>query len=441
LKFAGVREREAEKDASEPVRPLRLPRELRAFWIASAIGFALAFIVGWFKWRSGLSVYNWDPLSDLRFGDLLEYPGTYVLLHTRAFFFNVDGRPWAYPMYAPVAYPPFAAVVMAPIYLSGQPEFVFMLLSAAWLLPAFASVRGWMLRAGVSRWTATLFPLTVAAMSFPIARLIHEGNVELVVWVLTATGVWAWVREKNELAAILWGLAAAMKLFPLVLLALLLPVRKWRAFTVGLVTFCASTLGSLWWLGPTIADAWHGSLVNVFGYQGTRVSEWTLRELVANHSVIQLAKLGAMIVHFPLSRVTLPYYAAGALALAAAFFLKLWRMPRANQLLAVSTFMVMFPAISYYHTLVHLYAALVLLVRVAFQAERAGVQVPGLRTTMLLFVPLFVPFTVLTFPKVLLFCGLIQALVLALLFLCSLQYTFAVDVSSPAARGTHCNQV
>jgi len=43
-----------------------------------------------------------------------------------------------------------------------------------------------------------------------------------------------------------------------------------------------------------------------------------------------------------------------------------------------------------------------------------------------LFVPLFVPFTVLTFPSRLLFCGFVQALVLVMLFLCSLQYRFEV---------------
>jgi len=403
---------------------LRLPRELRLFWIASAVGIALAVIIGWFKWRSGLSVYNWDPLSDPRFGDLLEYPGTYALLHSRAFFFNLAGKPWPYPMYSTVAYPPFSAAVMAPIYLTGQPEFVFMLLSAAWLLAVLALARGWMLRAGISRWTATLFPLSIAIFSFPIARLVHQGNIELVVWMLTGAGVYSWVRERSELAGVLWGLAAAMKLFPLVLLALLLPIRRWRAFAVGLVTFLAATLWSLWWLGPTIADAWHGSVVNVFGYQATRVSEWTIRELVANHSTVELAKLAATIVHFSLSRLSLPYYGTGAVVFAAIFFLKLWRMPRVNQLLAVSTFMVMLPAISYYHALVHLYAALALLGWVAVRAERAGVQIPGLMTTVLLFVPLFVPFTVLTFPQVFLFCGLVQALVLVLLFLCSLQYRF-----------------
>ena len=431
MKTAEMQERGADVNASARSRSLRLPRELRLFWIASAIGVVLAVIVGWFKWRSGQSIYNWYPLSDPLFGDLLEYPGTYALLHTRAFFFNVAGKPWTYPMYSAVAYPPFAAAVMAPIYLSGQPELVISLLSAAWLVFAILWVRGWMARAGISRSTSTLFPISVAAMSFPIARLVHQGNIELIVWVLTATGVYAWVREKDDLAAVLWGLAAAMKLFPLVLLALLLPRKRWWAFAAGLAAFCAATLWSLWWLGPTIADAWHGSMMNVFGYQGTRASEWTIREIVANHSVIELAKLVAMMVHFPLSRISLPYYAAGAMLFAAAFFLKLWRMPRANQLLGVSTFMVMFPAISYYHALVHMYAALVLLGWVAVQAERAGVQVVGLRTTVLLLVPLFIPFTVLTFPSAVIFCGLVQAVVLVLLFLCSLQYRF--EVSEPAA--------
>ena len=72
---------------------VRLPVELRAFWAASLAVFALTFVVGWLKWRAGLSRYNWDPLSDPLFGDLMEYPGTYQLLHSAAFFFNVEGKP------------------------------------------------------------------------------------------------------------------------------------------------------------------------------------------------------------------------------------------------------------------------------------------------------------------------------------------------------------
>ena len=412
---------------------MRLPVELRAFWVASLAAFVLTFVVGWLKYRAGQSWYNWDPLSDPLFGDFDQYHGTYTLLHTAAFFFNEAGRPWPYPFYATVAYPPFAAVVMAPLYRFPIPILLYLITAGVWL----AAVVGWagrgLMRVGMGIATAVLLPLTLVAISFPVERLVHEGNIELVIWVFTALGVWAWWRGHDEAAAVLWGLAAAMKLFPAILLILLLPRGKWRAFAAGVGTFVGATVLSLWWLGPSFGVACRGSLENVFGYQGVRVSEWTLRELVANHSVMGLVKMGALVAHFPLDKVTLPYYACGALVMGVAFFGKLWKMPAANQLLAVSAFMVMFPPISYYHTLTHLYAPLAVLAWVAIRAEQAGVRVRGLLGTMLLFVPLFTAFTVMTYPQVLVYCGLVQALVLVALFCCALEYPFAV--ADPSERG------
>ena len=407
-------------------RGMRLPVELRAFWICSLAAFALTFVVGWLKYRAGQSWYNWDPLSDPLFGDFDEYHGTYTLLHTAAFFFNVAGRPWAYPLYGAVPYPPFAAAVMAPIYRFPIPILLYLMVAGVWLAAlAWWSSRG-LMRAGIGKATAILLPLTLMAISFPIERLVHQGNIELVLWIFAALGVWAWWGGHDDAAAILWGLAAAMKLFPIILLILLLPRRRYRAFAVGVGTFVGSTVLSLWWLGPTIGVAWRGSLQNVFGYQGTRMGEWTLRELVANHSIISLVKMFATAAHFPLDKLTLPYYACGALVMGVAFFGKLWKMPAANQLLAVSAFMVMFPPISYYHTLTHLYAPLAVLAWVAIRAQQAGVRVRGLLGTMLLFVPLFTAFTVTTYPQVLVYCGLVQAVVLVMLFCCALEYPFAV---------------
>jgi hypothetical protein len=173
--------------------------------------------------------------------------------------------------------------------------------------------------------------------------------------------------------------------------------------------------------------AWRGSIHNVFGYQGIRASEWSLRELAANHSVYGLVKLAAMMTGVPLARLTLPYYACGAVAMGWAFFGRLWRMPVANQLLAVTAFMVMFPPVAYFHTLVHLYAPLLVLLFVAIRAERAGVQVRGLKLTVMLFVPLFAAFTLFLFPRVFVFDGLVQVALLVALFGCAVRFPFAVD--------------
>jgi len=423
-------------EAREASGRVRLPPELRAFWVASLATFALTFVVGWLKWRAGLSRYNWDPLSDPLFGDLMEYPGTYKLLHSAAFFFNVAGNPWAYPMFSPVAYPPFAAAVMAPLYAFPIPELLYLLVSGAWLAVLVGWVGRGLVRVGVAPATAVLMPLSLVLISFPIERLVHQGNIEIVLWMLTALGVLAFLRGHDDAAAVLWGLAAAMKLFPLVLLVLLLPRRKWRAFAEGVATFVGATVWALWWLGPSVRVAWAGTMVNVFRYQGARTAEWTLRELVANHSLIEVAKIVAMIAHYPMDKLTLPYFACGAAVMGAALFGKLWKMPVANQVLAVSTFMVMFPPISYYHALVHMVAPLVLLGWIAIRAQQAGVRVRGLQGTMLLFVPLFAPFTLLTYPTVFVYCGLVQALLLLVLFLCALEYPFDVGVGeTDAVRG------
>jgi hypothetical protein len=173
----------------------------------------------------------------------------------------------------------------------------------------------------------------------------------------------------------------------------------------------------------------------VFGYQVVRVSQWSLHELVANHTVFDLAKFVAIFAHVPLEKLTVPYYACGALVMGMAFFGKLWKMPVANQLLAVTAFMVMLPPISYFYTLVHLYAPLLVLVFVAIRADKAGVQVWGLKLTLLLFVPLLASFMLFTFPHLYLFGGLVQALVLVALFLCALRYPFEGSYARRAKEG------
>jgi hypothetical protein len=395
-----------------------LPPVLRMFWVGSGVAFGLMLLVGYIEYRMGFSKWHYNPLSGPRYEDLMEFQPVIRMVHTAAFFDGVgDSR---------VAYPPLSAVLYAALYGTGHAVGVYLTTAAAWLAAGVWGVRRALMRRDICATTATLFPLTVALVSFPIVGLLQRGNVELFLWVIAATGIWAFLRGREDEAAVLWGLAAAMKLYPVIFLALLLPRHKWRAFAVGVAVFVGSTLAAMWWLGPTMDVVWRGSLRNVFGYQGYRVSMWSLHELMANHSVFGLAKFGAMVSGVPLVKLTLPYYACGALVMGAAFFGRLGKMPVANQLLAVTAFMVMFPPVSYFYALVHLYAPCVVLVMVAIEAERRGESVPGLRLTMILFVPLFATFMLFTFPRVFLFGGLVQAALLVWLFACAVRFPFLV---------------
>ena len=400
-----------------------LPRSIVVFWVMTLSTLLLSLAVAASGRYRHLAQTAWDPLSDPLLGDLLEYPATYQLLHKAAFFDN--SPPYSLPraMFSAVAYPPFTALILAPLYRNVSPIWGFLCAAVAWIMVAFWKARHLLLRNGMSAPVSNLFLLTLLLTSFPLARLVHQGNVELVVWIFAATGTWAFVQGKDFTAASFWALAGAMKLFPLLLLGLLLPRRRPFALATGLAVGCAVSWISLWWIGPTIWIAWKGSLQNVFGYQDLRAAEWSLRELAANHSWFGWVKLLAELFQLPLQKMLLPYGLCGA----AVLFWALWRlrsMPIMNQLLALYSFILAFPPISYFHALVHLYTPLLLLVCLALHEQRTGAMLPGLQRTLLLFIPLLAPYTLLLDPHILLFSGLVQSLALLLLFGSALTFPF-----------------
>ncbi len=406
-----------------------LPRVLRGFWMGCALLFALMFLVGYGRYRAGAPPAHYNPLGTVHFSDLMEYVPTYRLLHTAAFFHN--------PVTNPVAYPPFGAIFYQLLYATGHPVRAYVACAVLWLLALSAAGTQWLTREGLAPRTALLFPLTTLMMIFPFFGMVCYGNIELFLWMFTATGMWAWTRRHPHTAAALWGCAAAMKLYPILFLLLPLTARRFRAVLVGTATFVTVSAISLWYLGPSMAVAWRGSLHNVFGYQDKRVGEWTLHELATNHSAYNWVKLALRMADLPFQAGTRVYLVGSAALFLLLFFGRVRRLPVANQLLAITAFMLLFPPISYFHTLVHLLAPLALLFAVALRAERTGMQAPGVGGSVALMVPLFGSFMLLTEPRLFLFGGLLQALLLLLLFYNAVRFPFTlVATESSTVRGT-----
>jgi len=396
-----------------------LPRVLRWFWIGSVIAFVLMVLVNYLEYLAGIP---WDvrvPIGNDLFGDLLQFFPAFQHAHTAGFFRSTA--------FSTVAYPPLGAILYALMYSFGHPLTFYLGIFALWLGLAIEGARRWLIRHGISPAAAILFPLTIAAVSFPIEGLVQRGNIELFVWVFTATGIWAFLRDRNKTAAVLWGLAAATKLYPIILLVLLATKLRFRAFVLGLTTFVTASVLSMEYVGPDMSTALRRSLRNVVGYQNIRASEWSVHEFSANHSAFILVKLVAFIVGWTTVNLTNLYYLCGGLVFVALFFGKMRKMPVTNQVLMVTTFMVMFPPISYFYTLVHLYAPLLMLMFLAVRAQHASVHIPGLTGTILLYVPIFAAFMIFTYPRALLFGGLIQALMLVSLFLCAVQFPFSIE--------------
>ena len=399
-----------------------LPRILRMFWLGSFIAFALMILIGYIEYRMGFPKPHYSPLGGSRYDDLTEFIPNFRFLHTAAFFHN--------PYTSSPSYPPFGVVLFAVVYAFAKPVAFYLTVVTTWLVAAVWMVRRKLIQQHIKPITATLFPLTVVLFSFPIAGLIQRGNIEIFLWIFAALGTWAFLNGKDEQAALLWSLAAATKLYPIVLLVLLLPRRKYRAFALGVISFVVSSLLAMWYLGPTIPIAFHGSMANVFLYQGVRAAEFGIHELSANHSLFGLVKILAVVIGVPSAKLTLLYYGLAAVVFAALYFGRLAKMPIANQLVAVTAFMVLLPPVSYFYTLVNLYAPALVLFFIAIRAERARQSIPGLRAAVFLLIPLCGSFMLFTFPRVMLFGGLVQACLLIFLFLWSATYPF--ELSEPA---------
>jgi Glycosyltransferase family 87 len=396
-----------------------LPRVLRWFWIGSVVAFVLMVLVNYLEYLAGVPWDSRSPMADPLFGDLLEFVPNFQLAHTTGFFRSTA--------FSEIAYPPLGAAFYALMYSFGHPVVFYLGIFALWLGIVIEGVRRHLLDCGINRTTAILFPLTLIAVSYPVEGLVQRGNIELFAWIFTTAGVWAFLRDRDKTAATLWGLAAATKLYPIILLALLVTKLRWKAFTLGLGAFLIGSIVSIAYMGPTMSEALKRSLRNVFGYQSVRASEWSGHEFAANHSAFVPVKFVALVTRGVTAPPTNFYYLAGGLIFVALFFGKVRKMPVINQVLVVTTFMVIMPPISYFYTLVHLYAPFLMLVFLAIRADSAGMRIPGLTGTILLFVPIFAAFTIFTYPKVFLFGGLIQAVMLISLLLRAAQFPFSTE--------------
>ena len=233
-----------------------------------------------------------------------------------------------------------------------------------------------------------LFVAVVVITSYPLMFEIQRANMEVVVWLFTALGVWAFYRERPYLAAIAVGVAIACKLYPFILLGMFLSAKRYRAMALAIAVAGGLVFASYAAIGPTVHDAyvWNSTNLAMFSkYYAGRISH-----LGFDHSLFGLVKF------LSLKRIDLqgwvrPYTMVAAGASLIVYFARLWRLPLPNQIVALSILSIILPPVSYDYTLLNLYPAFAVLVCLAIRAQQAGMTLPHMTTYMVLFAIVFTP--------------------------------------------------
>jgi alpha-1,2-mannosyltransferase len=213
-----------------------LRRWRRYAWLALAVSFAAYLLV------SAAHHQAFHPWGRLGFFDLRVYRGAAGLVLGRGSVYDVSIWRWA-----PFTYPPFAAVVFTPLAL--LPLAVDEVLVTIFGVVAVFAVFALALRlpmadrkelAQTPRWQSILIPVAVAAGLWlePVTATLAYGQIDLLIALLIVGDLSRRDAAKSKGALI--GLAAGLKLTPLIFVPYLLFSRRRRPAIVALGTFAST---------------------------------------------------------------------------------------------------------------------------------------------------------------------------------------------------------
>ncbi len=182
--------------------------------------------------------------------------GSAALLHGQALYGTLpptgDGQSLLF------TYPPFAAIVLAPLAL--LPYWAACLALTLLTLGVLAVVLVTVLRALGARcdWPRVAALLLAAEVLEPVLRTLYAGQIDLLLLVLVVLDVL--VDTPRWPRGLLIGLAAAVKLTPAVFLLYFLLRRDGRAAVTAVVTFLAATAMGFLLAGADSVRYWTGAL-------------------------------------------------------------------------------------------------------------------------------------------------------------------------------------
>ncbi|MGA2437171.1 MAG: glycosyltransferase family 87 protein [Acidobacteriaceae bacterium] len=276
-------------------------------------------------------------------------------------------------------FPPPAAYVFKIFFIFGNHAAYAYLVFIAICVLGFALV-AW--RAGrpsrAVRFAATVAIVTSVVLGYPMWFTADRANIESVVWAVSAAGLCLFLRKRSLGAAVLIGIAASIKPFPILLLLLLLRRRKYKDTAIGVAVLVGIVFAAFAALGPTPLQAYRdlkpveprymNSYVLVLAHVDEARFEHSLLDGLKSaalmvetggirpHKAIgEIEKLRAEPGGWPVVRLLVrvyPFVVITGLGMLIAVF---YKMPILNQVTALCVAVSLIPPVSSDYTLLQLY--------------------------------------------------------------------------------------
>ena len=328
----------------------------------------------------GLNLYVWAgfalhrhgihrfPLGERveRFGDLLRFSGKFQYgkdphmndpEHLIGTLFPLN-----YPAFPVVIYL-FLLQVCAPYALAAMmlPVIAAICIACTMLwrrARRFEAYRGYM---GVAIFATGLF-------GWGTEQVVMRGNIEGVLWIGTALGASLYAQRKFRGAAVAFAVAACIKPYPVLWLALMARHRKFKEVLLAALSACAVTLASLLAIDRNPIRA-YDRITGHADFFGQYIAAFRpMEEMKGDHSLFQSIKTIARIVrngsfslpaeqytfvqaNSPLAHKLFLAYLPLAAAIGLMTLWKVWSKPVLNQVFAVALMSTLLPFVTGDYTL------------------------------------------------------------------------------------------
>jgi len=411
-----------------------LPNDLKLFSLGSIIFFALFAVCkeAYVLLRFPASADWWIFPRYFRFFDFYCFRQRFEGFHHASFFDTNAGLTFMYPAPSALIYQIFYLIPMK------HCAAIFYLVMGTLLLIAAGGFARTLVRREVPKGAAYLFVGVALFFSYPMMVNFYLGNIEVAVGLIIGLALERWLRGYSYTAAVLFGLAGSMKIFPFIFLALLLSRKQYRQIVASIMVAAASTIFSLWLVSGSIVRSWHGIQGGLENFRVNYALSLSPIDVAIDHSIFGLLKGVLIAMREPSSYAVLSHalslymlcVAVGGLLL---YFFWIRRLPILNQVLLICTLGIMLPPASHDYTLMHLYIPWGMLVLLSLESSRSGRTVPGLRAAFICLTLILVPMgeVLVHFNPV---GGQIKGLLLLVLTWIGLRYPFIPAETYPVDR-------
>lgn len=358
-----------------------------------------------------------------------------------------DATPIPYPYPVPSIYAFLFFVRLFPHPLVAYLSFVVLLFFLATSLFALR------VRRISSTWMPQVAIWSTLVAGFPLLFLLDRGNIEAVIWALVLAGLIAYTRNRMWLAAVLWSIAASMKIFPALLFILFLARRKYGIFVTAIILSGIISVLSLAGVGPTIHQAALDSARNAPFLVDNYILTRSLPQF--DHSLFQAVK---HIVHFGLAisghlpqmrsayeKALLVYNVVVVVGLVLLYWFRLRLLPVLNQFIAYIVLCVLLPYVSNEYTLIYMYmvcAAFLVFLLADVATGRSEIPASAIYGICFSCAVIFAPLAYLHlgggFTRGIQFGGLLQTMFLMIIFVIALRFPMPSslfgDLQSPPGK-------